>query len=108
MRYIVSCRHVAEAYRLNALALDVNAYVQGNGIMLAHREAAHGNPVEWYASIPHFGCGKSCCTAEHAIRSLLRDNGCTDITIAKVETVTVDGKAYTAAEAAAEYLARQR
>lgn len=118
MRYIVSCHHVAEAYRLNALALDVNAYVQGQGIMLSHREAKHGNPVEWYARIPRFGCGKSYLTAEAAIRGLLQDNGCTAITIAKVETVTLDAYvqdgafsawrrvAYTAQEAAAEYMSR--
>jgi hypothetical protein len=77
--YIVSADHVSAKYQLTNVRFAVDSHEESGRV--GFRAAAHGNPDEYWASLANFGCGRSCSTAEKAIRDLLAANGCTNIRI---------------------------
>lgn len=77
--YIVSANHVSEKYRLDKVRFAVDSHAETGRV--GFRDAANGYNVEYWASLPNFGCGATRNTAEKAIRDLLLANGCTGILI---------------------------
>lgn len=95
----VSANHVSPAYRLEGKVFHVAKNVDDCGMVGYHRaQPEHGIPEEFYAKLSGFGCGKSFSNAVAAIRSLLADNGCTDIRIEKIETPAAETPAAEALE----------
>ena len=66
-RYIVSCNHKVERYRLNNETISVRQ---------------DGFDQRWYWSHPTYGCSKSYSTPENAICGMLQDHACFNIRIA--------------------------
>jgi hypothetical protein len=87
-KFLVSADHLSPKYRLDNMAFHVDgdarvAEVEGAGRVGYYDGRRHGYAEEFYADLHPFGCGKSFATAEAAIRSLLQDNGCTNIRITR-------------------------
>lgn len=76
----VSASHVAPEYRLDNAEIRVSA-----------ARGPFGAETVFYASAPKFGCGRNCHTPADAIRSLLSDNGCSDIRVGRVAVPQDDG-----------------
>lgn len=80
-RYIITSAHKVPKYAINE-TFELNDYRSRRGVFTD--DDRQGN-IRYYVSHPTLGCGKGYSTPEIAIREILYDWGCTNVTVRTVE-----------------------